>query len=105
MPAVVGDTGRPGAPPSVPAVRQRARGRSRRRGRLVAQPGEALGLGFALRLALGPPLLLAGLLVLLVVLEADDPDLAAERAVAAERGELLAAGGAVVAGAASVAAP
>src|SRR4051794_13122961 len=63
----------------------------------VAEAGEALGLGLALRLALGLALLVAGLLVLLVVLEADDPDLAAQRAVAPERGELLAPGRAVVA--------
>src|SRR4051794_868427 len=63
----------------------------------VAEAGEALGLGLALRLALGLALLVAGLLVLLVVLEADDPDLPAQRAVAPERGELIAAGRAVVA--------
>jgi anti-anti-sigma factor len=53
--------------------RRRSR-RADRRG-LVAQAGEALGLGLALRVALGAALLLAVLLVLLVVLEADDPDL------------------------------
>src|SRR3954453_19156143 len=63
----------------------------------VAEAGEALGFGLALRLALGLALLVPGLLVLLVVLEADDPDLPAQRAVAAEGGELLAAGGTVVA--------
>src|SRR5215218_3261183 len=73
--------------------------------RLVAEAGEALGLGLALRLALGLALLVAGLLVLLVVLEADDADLAAQRAVAPERRELLAAGRAVVARAAALPAP
>ena len=63
----------------------------------VAEAGEALGLCLALGLALGAALLVAGLLVLLVVLEADDADLAAQRAVTAERGELLAAGRAIVA--------
>ena len=76
-------------------------GGGRRCGGLVAQAGEALGLGLALGFALGSALLVAGLLVLLVVLEADDADLAAQRAVAAERGELLAAGRPVVAGAAA----
>src|SRR3954471_414036 len=70
----------------------------------VAEAGEPLGLGLALRLALGLALLVARLLVLLVVLEADDADLAAQCAVAPERGELLAAGRPVVARAA-IAAP